>query len=62
MARWQVLLNQPFDHGPIAAVNRLVLQTHPNPKKALSDGNTMLKLNQLKKMLKKFVAIKKAIS
>ena len=31
-------------------------------KKALSDGNTMLKLNQLKKMLKKFVAIKKAIS
>ena len=48
--------------GIAANVDGIFLETHPNPKKALSDGNTMLKLNQLKKMLKKFVAIKKAIS
>src|SRR4026207_32767 len=40
----------------------LFIETHPDPSKALSDGANMLKLDLLEELLKKLVAIRKAIS
>ena len=48
--------------GVAANVDGIFLETHPNPKNALSDGHTMLKLNQLRQLLTKLVRIKNAIS
>ena len=48
--------------GIAANADGIFLETHPNPHEALSDGNTMLELKRLNKLLKKFVAIKKSIS
>lgn len=42
-------------------VDGLFLETHPEPKKAKSDGANMLPLNKLEDLLKKLVAIKQAI-
>ena len=42
-------------------VDGLFLETHPEPKKAKSDGANMLPLNKLENLLKKLVAIKQAI-
>tara|TARA_S200000501_G_scaffold378359_1_gene440539 strand:+ start:783 stop:1586 length:804 start_codon:yes stop_codon:yes gene_type:complete len=42
-------------------VNGLFLETHPNPKNALSDGSTMLPLNELEKLLLKLKRIRRAI-
>ena len=48
--------------GIAANVDGIFLETHPNPKEALSDGHTMLELKNLKTLLTKLVAIKKVIS
>ena len=42
-------------------VDGLFIETHPNPKEALSDGANMLPLNQLSTMLEKLVKIQEAI-
>jgi len=39
----------------------IFLETHPNPKEALSDGENMLPLDQLETLLEKLVRIKKAL-
>ena len=39
----------------------IFLETHPNPKEALSDGENMLPLNQLETLLEKLVRIRKAL-
>jgi 2-dehydro-3-deoxyphosphooctonate aldolase (KDO 8-P synthase) len=39
----------------------LFIETHPDPSKALSDGANMLKLDLLEDLLKKLVAIRKAV-
>ena len=48
--------------GIAAKADGIFLEVHPDPKKALSDGKTMLELNKLNDLLVKLVAIKKAIS
>ena len=45
-----------------AGADGIFIETHPNPKEALSDGSNMLKTDQLKALLTKLIAIKKAIS
>ena len=47
--------------GVAAGANGIFIETHPNPKEALSDGSNMLKTNQLKNLLTKLIAIKKSI-
>ncbi|MCB0648211.1 MAG: 3-deoxy-8-phosphooctulonate synthase [Saprospiraceae bacterium] len=42
-------------------VDGLFIETHPNPKEALSDGANMLPLSDLAGLLKQLVKIKKAI-
>lgn len=39
----------------------IFIETHPDPSKALSDGENMLPLNQLEKLLEKLVRIKNAL-
>ena len=39
----------------------LFIETHPNPKVALSDGANMLRLELLEEMLEKLIKIRKAI-
>ncbi|MDL2312873.1 3-deoxy-8-phosphooctulonate synthase, partial [Bacteroidales bacterium OttesenSCG-928-B11] len=39
----------------------LFIETHPDPKNALSDGANMLPLNQLDSLLQKLLKIRKAI-
>lgn len=48
--------------GIATGFDGLFMETHPNPKEALSDGANMLPLNELKPLLEKMVRIKKAIS
>ena len=48
--------------GIAAGADGIFLETHPNPKEALSDGSNMLHLDKLEKLLKKLVAIKKVIN
>ncbi|MBF25582.1 MAG: 3-deoxy-8-phosphooctulonate synthase [Flavobacteriales bacterium] len=48
--------------GVAAGANGIFLETHPNPKQALSDGSTMLPLEELESLLKKLIAIKQAIN
>lgn len=43
-------------------VNGIFLETHPNPKNALSDASSMLALNKVEPLLKKLLAIHKASS
>ncbi|MFY0689536.1 MAG: 3-deoxy-8-phosphooctulonate synthase [Cyclobacteriaceae bacterium] len=40
----------------------LFIETHPNPKQALSDGKSMLPLEQLEGILEKVVSIRKALN
>ena len=47
--------------GVAAKVNGIFLETHPNPKNALSDGSTMLPLKKLESLLLKLISIRKAI-
>ena len=46
----------------ISGADGIFLETHPNPKKALSDGANMLALNEVKGLLEKLVKIKNALS
>ena len=47
--------------GIAVGVAGIFLETHPEPKNAKSDGNNMLKLNQLETLLKKLIKIHKSI-
>ena len=42
-------------------VDGIFIETHPNPKEALSDGENMLPLSQLEELLGKLVRIKQAL-
>jgi 2-dehydro-3-deoxyphosphooctonate aldolase (KDO 8-P synthase) len=42
----------------ISGADGIFLETHPNPKKALSDGANMLALDEVKSLLEKLVKIK----
>lgn len=44
-----------------AGANGIFLETHPNPKNALSDGENMLALSEVKNLLEKLVKIKQAV-
>ena len=44
-----------------AGVDAIFLETHPNPRKALSDGPNMLSLNKVEGLLKELIAIDKVI-
>ncbi|MCA9405142.1 MAG: 3-deoxy-8-phosphooctulonate synthase [Candidatus Omnitrophica bacterium] len=44
-----------------AGCNAIFMETHPDPKKALSDGPNMLPLGKMEKVLKELKAIKKAM-
>ena len=48
--------------GVAAGANGIFIETHPEPKNALSDGSNMLPLHEIENLLKKLIAIKKAIS
>ena len=48
--------------GIVNDVDGLFLETHTNPKNALSDGKNMLPLNQLEKLLLRLIAIRKTIN
>lgn len=47
--------------GVAVGVDGLFMETHHNPKEAKSDGANMLPLDQLEDLLKRLVAIRKAI-
>jgi 2-dehydro-3-deoxyphosphooctonate aldolase (KDO 8-P synthase) len=54
---------EPLAKAAIAVgVNGIFLETHPNPKKALSDASSMLNINKIEPLLKKLLAIHKVIS
>ena len=48
--------------GVASGANGVFLETHPDPQNALSDGSNMLPLHEIENLLKKLIAIKKAIS
>jgi 2-dehydro-3-deoxyphosphooctonate aldolase (KDO 8-P synthase) len=51
---------EPLAKAAIAVgVNGIFLETHPNPKKALSDASSMLHINKIEPLLKKLLAIHK---
>lgn len=39
----------------------IFIETHPDPSKAKSDGANMLPINELEKLIKKLIHLKKAI-
>ena len=47
--------------GVAAGVDGIFVETHPDPKRALSDGANMLPLDNLGPLLRKLVAIRKTI-
>ncbi len=47
--------------GISVGVDGIFLETHPNPKKAQSDGENMLQLDLLESLLTKLITIRKAI-
>ena len=48
--------------GIAVGVDGIFIETHPNPAVAKSDGANMLKLDLLESLLKKLIALKKAIN
>ena len=48
--------------GIAVGVDGIFLETHPNPSKAQSDGENMLKLDMLEQVLTKLVALRKAVN
>ncbi len=48
--------------GISVGADGIFVETHPNPKKAQSDGENMLKLDQLEKLLNKLVILRKAVN
>ena len=54
---------EPLAKAAIAVgVNGVYIETHPNPKKALSDASSMLPLSKLEGILKRLLTIHKASS
>ena len=47
--------------GVASGANGVFIETHPDPKNALSDGSNMLPINKVEGVLKKLLAISKAI-
>ena len=47
--------------GIATGVDGIFLETHPNPRKAKSDGANMLELDKLEDLLTKLCRIRKAI-
>ena len=45
----------------VSGANGIFLETHPNPKEALSDGANMLKLSEVKSLLEKLIKIKDSL-
>lgn len=55
-------LIEPIAKAAVAVgVNGLFLETHPNPKEALSDGANMLRLDQMEALLQKLMSIRSAL-
>ncbi len=48
--------------GISVGVDGIFVETHPDPKKAQSDGENMLKLDRLESLLTKLVTIRKAVN
>ena len=48
--------------GIAVGVDGIFIETHPNPKKAKSDGANMLQLNLLEPLLKKLIQLKQTIN
>ena len=48
--------------GIAVGVDGIFLETHPNPSKAQSDGENMLKLDMLEQVLTKLVTLRKAVN
>ena len=48
--------------GIAVGVDGIFLETHPNPHKAQSDGENMLKLDLLEELLTRLVTLRKAVS
>jgi len=48
--------------GIAAGADGIFLETHPEPKKALSDGENMLALDKVEELLTKLVKIRKAVT
>ncbi|MCI0449188.1 MAG: 3-deoxy-8-phosphooctulonate synthase [Chlorobi bacterium] len=54
---------EPLSKAAVAVgINGLFIETHPNPKKALSDASSMLPLNKLESILKRLLSIHLASS
>ncbi len=47
--------------GIAVGVDGLFIETHPDPKKALSDGANMLRLDDLKSLLEKLIKVRESI-
>ncbi|MBI5916553.1 MAG: 3-deoxy-8-phosphooctulonate synthase, partial [Bacteroidetes bacterium] len=48
--------------GIAAGADGIFIETHPRPSEALSDGANMLPLDQLRPLLEKLLAIRKALN
>ncbi|SVE49836.1 uncharacterized protein METZ01_LOCUS502690, partial [marine metagenome] len=44
-----------------AGANGLFIETHPDPKKAWSDGSNMIRLRDMPKVLKQLIMVHKAV-
>jgi 2-dehydro-3-deoxyphosphooctonate aldolase (KDO 8-P synthase) len=55
-------LIEPLAKAAVAVgVDGLFIETHPNPKEALSDGANMLPLNQIEKLLTKLLRLRESL-
>ena len=56
-------LIEPIAKAAVAVgVNGLFMETHPDPKSALSDGANMLQLGEMKGLLEKLLRVKESVS
>ncbi|HRY33868.1 MAG TPA: 3-deoxy-8-phosphooctulonate synthase [Bacteroidales bacterium] len=56
-----MLIDTISSAGIAAGVDGLFIETHPEPAKAKSDGANMLPLDQLEKLVRKWIRIKKSL-
>ena len=55
-------LIEPIAKAAVAVgVNGLFMETHPDPKEALSDGANMLRLDQMEALLQKLIRLREAV-
>ena len=55
-------LIEPLAKAAVAVgIDGLFIETHPNPKEALSDGANMLPLNQIEKLLTKLLRLRESL-